>query len=52
MSDEESGDIPFRTAPETNGKDDQDSAEDGDEEEDEEEGLLVAHSRRLVDTCF
>ncbi|OQE88306.1 hypothetical protein PENNAL_c0017G01255 [Penicillium nalgiovense] len=44
MTDEESGDIPFRTAPETNGKDDQDSPEDGDEEEeeeDEEEGLYV-----------
>ncbi|KAJ5277416.1 hypothetical protein N7524_003569 [Penicillium chrysogenum] len=43
MSDEESGDIPFRTAPE-NGKDDQDSPQDeGDEEEeeDEEEGLYV-----------
>ncbi|CAG8909618.1 unnamed protein product [Penicillium egyptiacum] len=42
MSDEESGDIPFRNAPETNGKDDQDSpGDEGDEEEDEEEGLYV-----------
>ncbi|KAJ5478960.1 hypothetical protein N7530_004469 [Penicillium desertorum] len=42
VSDEESGDIPFRTAPETNGNDDQDSPEDEDEEEeDEEEGLYV-----------
>ncbi|KAJ5164341.1 uncharacterized protein N7500_006171 [Penicillium coprophilum] len=44
LSDEESGDIPFRDAPETNGKDAQDSPEDeGDEEEDEgeEEGLYV-----------
>lgn len=44
MSDEETGDIPFRNAPESNGKDDQESPEDegddGDEEEDdEEEGL-------------
>jgi chromobox protein 1 len=40
VSDEESGDIPFRTAPETNGNDVQDSPEDEDEEEeDEEEGL-------------
>ncbi|KAJ5940090.1 hypothetical protein N7516_000258 [Penicillium verrucosum] len=46
MSDEETGDIPFRNAPESNGKDDQESPEDegddGDEEEDdEEEGLYV-----------
>ncbi|KAJ5196168.1 Chromo domain/shadow [Penicillium cf. viridicatum] len=45
MSDEESGDIPFRNAPESNGKDDQESPKDeGDEEEDddeEEEGLYV-----------
>jgi chromobox protein 1 len=41
MSDEESGDIPFRKASETNGKAAEDSPEDeGDEEEeDEEEGL-------------
>jgi len=40
MSDEESGDIPFRKAPETNGEDAEDSPEDeGDEDEDEEEGL-------------
>lgn len=38
MSDEESGDIPFRNAPESNGKDDQESpADEGDEEEDDEE---------------
>ncbi|KGO69197.1 Chromo domain/shadow [Penicillium italicum] len=44
MSDEESGDIPFREAPEANGNDEQDSPKDeGDEEEgeEEEEGLYV-----------
>ncbi|KUM61033.1 hypothetical protein ACN42_g6084 [Penicillium freii] len=43
LSDEETGDIPFRNAPESNGKDDQESPEDeGDEDEDdEEEGLYV-----------
>ncbi|KAJ5513348.1 Chromo domain/shadow [Penicillium fimorum] len=42
ISDEESGDIPFRNASETNGTDAQDSSEDeGDEEEDEEEGLYI-----------
>ncbi|KAJ5189413.1 Chromo domain/shadow [Penicillium cf. griseofulvum] len=48
MSDEESGDIPFRKAPETNGKDADDTPEDeGDEEdEDEEEGLYVVESIR------
>jgi chromobox protein 1 len=44
MSDEESGDIPYKDAP-TNGTDDQeeeDDNEDDNEEEDEEEGVLVA----------
>ncbi|KAJ5959485.1 uncharacterized protein N7479_006635 [Penicillium vulpinum] len=44
MSDEESGDIPFRNASETNGKDAQDSPEDEGDEEDEDEvedGLYI-----------
>ncbi|KAJ5417993.1 uncharacterized protein N7487_001543 [Penicillium crustosum] len=38
VSDEESGDIPFRNAPESNSKDDQESPEDEEDEEDDEEG--------------
>ncbi|CAI7635068.1 unnamed protein product [Penicillium glandicola] len=41
MSDEESGDIPFRDAPETNGKDAQDSPEDEEDDEQEEDDVYV-----------
>lgn len=37
MSDEESGDIPYRDAPETNGTDDQDAEQQEDEDEDDEQ---------------
>lgn len=38
VSDEESGDIPFRDAPETNGTDEQDAAKDDEEEDEDESG--------------
>ncbi|KAJ5773167.1 Chromo domain/shadow [Penicillium paradoxum] len=52
VSDEESGDIPFRDAPETNGTDDQDAQEEDDDEEDDsqEEGVYVVES--IVDHAW
>lgn len=50
ISDAESGDIPFRDAPEdqTNDKATDDQAEE-DEDDDEEEGVLVAHSCSMAE---
>jgi hypothetical protein len=51
ISDEESGDIPFRDAPEdqANDKATDDPAEEDEDDDEEEEGVLVAHSCSMAE---